>query len=188
MAVDERKRRRRDQRRRRYTTAVSWGLYHWWLRVCRCWSAGTRSQDESGTATYARPRHAPLTRAGAIRVRRGDTLHLGHVAKGCRGYLAVAGGIWVPPVLNSCSTYMAAKIGGYGGRSLQAGDQLAIGEPLVTSFSTTWSLANDVVPIPTSPCTLRILPEEPVSSAHRCSIKSFELGVAAARSNPQHAS
>ena len=62
---------------------------------------------------------------------------------------------------------MPAKLGGYGGRSLQTGDQLAIGEPLVTSFSTTWSLANDVVPLPTSPCTLRILPEGPVSSAHR---------------------
>jgi len=102
-----------------------------------------------------------------IRVRRGDTLHLGHVAKGCRGYLAVAGGFCVPLVLNSCSTYMPAKLGGHGGRSLQTGDQLAIGEPLVTSFSTTWSLANDVVPLPTSPCTLRILPEGPVSSAHR---------------------
>ena len=102
-----------------------------------------------------------------IRVRRGDTVHLGHVTKGCRGYLAVAGGICVPPILNSCSTYMAAKLGGYGGRSLQAGDQLAIGKPLVTSFSTTWSLANDVAPLPKSPCTLRILTEGPVSAAHR---------------------
>ena len=63
--------------------------------------------------------------------------------------------------------HVPAKLGGHGGRSLQTGDQLAIGEPLVTSFSTTWSLANDVVPLPTSPCTLRILPEGPVSSAHR---------------------
>ncbi len=102
-----------------------------------------------------------------IRVRRGDTVHLGHVTKGCRGYLAVAGGICVPPILNSCSTYMAAKLGGYGGRSLQAGDQLTIGKPLVTSFSTTWSLANDVAPLPKSPCTLRILTEGPVSAAHR---------------------
>ena len=31
-----------------------------------------------------------------IRVRRGETVHIGHVAKGCRGYLAVAGGICVP--------------------------------------------------------------------------------------------
>ena len=108
-----------------------------------------------------------LARLRPIRVRQGDTVHLGHVTKGCRGYLAVAGGICVQPVLNSCSTYMAAKFGGYDGRSLQAGDQLAIGEPLVTSFSTTWSLANDVAPLPTSPCSLRILTEGPVSAAHR---------------------
>ena len=108
-----------------------------------------------------------LARLRPIRVRQGDTVHLGHVTKGCRGYLAVAGGICVQPVLNSCSTYMAAKFGGYDGRSLQAGDQLAIGEPLVTSFSTTWSLANDVAPLPKSPCTLRILTEGPVSAAHR---------------------
>ena len=108
-----------------------------------------------------------LARLRPIRVRQGDTVHLGHVTKGCRGYLAVAGGICVQPVLNSCSTYMAAKFGGYGGRSLQAGDQLTIGEPLVTSFSTTWSLANDVAPLPKSPCTLRILTEGPVSAAHR---------------------
>ncbi len=102
-----------------------------------------------------------------IRVRRGDILRLGHAIRGCRGYLAVAGGICVPSVLNSCSTYMPAKLGGYGGRRLEAGDQLSIGEPLVTWFSTTWSLTNDVVPLPASPCTLRIIPEGPVSAAHR---------------------
>ena len=102
-----------------------------------------------------------------IRVRRGETVHIGHVAKGCRGYLAVAGGICVSPVLNSYSTYVPAKLGGYGGRPLQAGDQLCLGEPLVTSFSPTWSLSNTIVPLPSSPCTLRILPEGSISAAHR---------------------
>ena len=113
-----------------------------------------------------------------IRVRRGDTLDLGHVAKGCRGYLAVAGGFCVPPVLNSCSTYVPARIGGYGGRPLEAGDQLSIGEPLMNSFSTTWSLANDLVSLPTSPCTLRILTEGPVSAAH-CAMTSTPMNVTA---------
>jgi antagonist of KipI len=105
-----------------------------------------------------------------LRVRRGDTLHLGHAAKGCRGYLAVAGGICVPAILNSYSTYAPAKLGGYGGRPLQTGDQLAIGNPLVTSFSTTWSLNHDVVPLPANPCTLKILPEGPLSNAHHAII------------------
>ena len=107
-----------------------------------------------------------------LRVRRGDTLHLGHAAKGCRGYLAVAGGICVPPILNSYSTYAPAKLGGYGGRSLQTGDQLAIGNPLVTSFSTTWSLNPDVVPLPANPCTLRMLPEGHLSKAHQAMIST----------------
>ncbi len=107
-----------------------------------------------------------------LRIRRGDTLHLGHAAKGCRGYLAVAGGIRVPHVLNSYSTYTPAKLGGFGGRPLQTGDQLAIGNPLVTSFSTTWSLNHDVVPLPANPCTLRILPEGPLSNAHRAMLST----------------
>ena len=102
-----------------------------------------------------------------LQMRRGDTLHIGHTAKGCRGYVAVAGGISVPPVLNSCSTYLPAKLGGYEGRPLETGDQLSIGEPAVSSFATSWSLAHDVVPLPTSPCTLRMLPEGPLSTAHR---------------------
>ena len=113
-----------------------------------------------------------------IRVRRGETVHLGHVAKGCRGYLAVAGGICVPPVLDSYSTFVPAKLGGYSGRPLQAGDQLSLGEPLVTSFSTNWSLSNTIVPLPSSPCTLRILPEGSISAAHRA-ITSTPMNVTA---------
>ncbi len=113
-----------------------------------------------------------------IRVRRGETVHLGHTTKGCRGYLAVAGGICVAPVLNSYSTYVPAKLGGYRGRPLQAGDQLCMGKPLVTSFSPTWSLSDTVVPLPSSPCTLRILPEGSSSAAHRV-ITSTPMNVTA---------
>ena len=102
-----------------------------------------------------------------LHVRRGDTLHLGPVAKGCRGYLAVAGGFCVPSVLNSWSTYVPAKLGGYHGRPLESGDRLSIGATLVQSFSPNWSLNHDVVPLPTSPCTLRILLEAPQGTAHR---------------------
>ena len=94
-----------------------------------------------------------------LRVQRGDTLQLGHAAKGCRGYMAVAGGFCVPSVLNSCSTYVPAKLGGYHGRPLESGDRLSIGATRIQSFSPNWSLNHDVVPLPTSPCTLRILLE-----------------------------
>ncbi len=47
---------------------------------------------------------------------------------GYRTYLAVRGGIDVPVVLGSRSTYTGAKIGGYGGRTLRAGDVLHVGQ------------------------------------------------------------
>lgn len=43
-------------------------------------------------------------------------------------YLAVRGGVDVPSVLGSRSTYVRGGFGGYEGRALQAGDSLAIGE------------------------------------------------------------
>lgn len=43
-------------------------------------------------------------------------------------YLAVRGGIAVPPVLGSRSTYTRGTFGGHAGRALQAGDVLALGE------------------------------------------------------------
>ncbi len=49
--------------------------------------------------------------------------------KGCRGCLCVAGGIDIPMIMGSRSTYMRAKIGGYEGRSLKIGDVVKIGEP-----------------------------------------------------------
>lgn len=45
-----------------------------------------------------------------------------------RGYVAVAGGIDVPEVLGSRATDLRAVLGGYRGRSLQAGDVLPIGQ------------------------------------------------------------
>ena len=43
------------------------------------------------------------------------------------GYLAVRGGLDVPMVLGSCSTYLPGGFGGFLGRRLQAGDRLPIG-------------------------------------------------------------
>ena len=46
---------------------------------------------------------------------------------GLRGYLAVAGGIDVPPVIGSRSTDLTAGFGGLDGRALVAGDRLPVG-------------------------------------------------------------
>jgi biotin-dependent carboxylase-like uncharacterized protein len=48
---------------------------------------------------------------------------------GCRSYLCFSGGIDVPPVMGSRSTYTRGKIGGYKGRALRAGDAVGLLEP-----------------------------------------------------------
>ena len=63
----------------------------------------------------------------AIAVKAGDTLALGFAVKGCRGYLAVSGGIAVPEVMGSRSTALKYGVGGLEGRKLKAGDVLPIG-------------------------------------------------------------
>ena len=52
----------------------------------------------------------------AVRVRPGDVLGFQMASAGCRAYLAVAGGIDVPPVLGSRATYLRGRLGGLGGR------------------------------------------------------------------------
>jgi biotin-dependent carboxylase-like uncharacterized protein len=63
----------------------------------------------------------------AVRVRPGDVLGFQMASAGCRAYLAVAGGIDVPPALGSRATYLRGRLGGLGGRALQKGDALPVG-------------------------------------------------------------
>lgn len=66
----------------------------------------------------------PTEQWRSIRVKPGDVLTISQVQAGCRACLAVTGGIKVPPVMGSCSTYAGGGFGGFLGRSLQAGDIL----------------------------------------------------------------
>jgi len=63
----------------------------------------------------------------SLRVQPGDVLHLGLAENGCRGYLALAGGIAVPEVMGSRSTCLGGGLGGLEGRVLAAGDLLPAG-------------------------------------------------------------
>ncbi|RPD45910.1 biotin-dependent carboxyltransferase family protein [Hymenobacter sediminis] len=64
----------------------------------------------------------PLNRP--VAVRRGSELAFGPARSGCRAYLAFSGGLAVPAVLGSQSTYLRAGLGGLEGRALRAGDLL----------------------------------------------------------------
>lgn len=60
----------------------------------------------------------------SIEVNSGDKLTFTTMINGCRSYLAVQGGIGVPSIMGSRSTYIRGKIGGYYGRKLLKGDVL----------------------------------------------------------------
>jgi antagonist of KipI len=62
----------------------------------------------------------------SIDVQKGDVLSFGKMESGCRAYLAVRGGIDVPPVLGSRSTYVRGGFGGLDGRPLRTGDVIKV--------------------------------------------------------------
>ena len=96
----------------------------------------------------------------AISVPSGATLRCLQPRVGCRSYIAIAGGIDVPRVFGSRSTYLRAQFGGYEGRSLRSGDVLLMGESSARSkriadslresgaaaVTARWSLTNSLRP------------------------------------------
>src|SRR5699024_7471659 len=60
-------------------------------------------------------------------VRKGSVLQCQSAVKGCRVYVAFAGGINVPEVMGSKSTYVRAGIGGFKGRPLKKEDTFVCG-------------------------------------------------------------
>ncbi len=97
----------------------------------------------------------PLELWKATSVRAGSVLELGSVqGAGYRTYLAVVGGIDVPPYLGSRATFTLGQFGGHVGRALRAGDVLRLTRSshdlrgcadapaaLIPEYSTRWRLA-----------------------------------------------
>src|ERR1700758_4358360 len=57
----------------------------------------------------------------SFKVKRGQKLSFDFLKKGARAYIAVAGGVDVPVVLGSRSTYALGALGGFNGRKLEGG-------------------------------------------------------------------
>jgi antagonist of KipI len=70
----------------------------------------------------------PLPWNRPVLVRNATRIRFRASQRGSRGYLAVAGGIQVPSMLGSRSTYLPARFGGHEGRALRAGDRLPLAE------------------------------------------------------------
>lgn len=77
---------------------------------------------------------------------------------GARTYLALAGGIDVPEVLDSRSTYLPATFGGFQGRALRPSDLIPTGPSLATPFNAGLRWPANARPRYANTPTLRLLP------------------------------
>jgi antagonist of KipI len=85
----------------------------------------------------------------------GSHLRFGARQLGARAYLAVSGGIAVPPVLGSRSTHVLSGMGGADGRALLAGDRLPLGVRSRLSRAALPLTARESRPVPHA--TVRVL-------------------------------
>jgi antagonist of KipI len=73
----------------------------------------------------------PVPNIHAMIVGKNDVLQFHQPVSGARAYLAVGGGFALEPWMNSCSTHLKAKAGGYRGRSLRKEDELFLRQPVI---------------------------------------------------------
>jgi antagonist of KipI len=91
-------------------------------------------------------------------VRENQTLKFTGKVSGNRAYLAIKGGFAINEWLGSTSTNLAAKIGGYGGRSLTKGDQLNLKHPAKgDERRTNYKISKNIIPSYSSFPTLRVI-------------------------------
>jgi len=95
---------------------------------------GPRLRAEAPCAIAVTGADAPLTLNDApaagwetLMLSTGDVVRIGAARSGVRGYVAVAGGVDVPPVLGSRATYLRGRLGGLEGRPLRRDDLLKTG-------------------------------------------------------------
>ena len=81
----------------------------------------------TGSAMTPKLDGTPTATGEAIAVRAGTVVSFDFMRTGARAYIAVAGGIDVPVVLGSRSTYGLGAFGGFMGRKLASGDLLPVG-------------------------------------------------------------
>ena len=119
----------------------------------------TRDATVSVTGANLPPKVDGDVREGwtSFDVKKGQVLSFEYLQAGARAYVAISGGIDVPVVLGSRSLYGLGALGGFNGRTLQAGDEIGIGENSGNS-STGRSITATLRRLPGSPAELRVIP------------------------------
>jgi biotin-dependent carboxylase-like uncharacterized protein len=92
-----------------------------------------------------------------ITVKADQVLSFDFLKAGARAYIAISGGIDVPLVLGSRSTYALGALGGLDGRALRAGDILTLGAKR-SSVPAGRAVPAEFRPGPSTPVQLRVLP------------------------------
>lgn len=87
----------------------------------------------------------------------GATLRFGARHRGARAYLAIGGGIDVPPVLGSRATHVVSGMGGFQGRALRSHDQLPLG-PASHVRRTARPPTTRITDLPDQQAVVRVLP------------------------------
>ncbi len=80
-----------------------------------------------GANMQAQINNANIEMYKSLQVKSGDILSFKGLVNGCRTYIAFSGGVQVPEVMGSKSTYLKGKLGGFKGRELKSRDELEIG-------------------------------------------------------------
>lgn len=89
----------------------------------------------------------PVKNYTAIKVAAGQVLKFTMPKAGCRAFIAFAGGLDIPVVMGSRSTYMKAKIGGLEGRKLAKDDVIGFRAPKADLKNFNFrSMASEFVP------------------------------------------
>jgi antagonist of KipI len=111
--------------------------------------------------------------------RAGNVLAMRERRTGLRAYVAVAGGLDVPPVLGSRATNLLAGFGGLEGRALRAGDSLSSSGARAEPFG---AMGPSLVPTTaTAPVVLRVVagPQDDMFTEEACrrlESEAYEVG------------
>ncbi len=102
---------------------------------------------------------SPWRCGGAISWSKGISLTFKGVRQGCRAYLCFRGGVAVPKIMGSKSTFLSGKFGGLEGRALKKGDILSCRpifqrplERIGVCFPADW------IPVFEKEVTMRVIP------------------------------
>jgi biotin-dependent carboxylase-like uncharacterized protein len=92
-----------------------------------------------------------------LSLKSGDELKFGVIKGGTKYFIAVHGGLDVPEVLGSRSTYPIGSIGGVNGRAIAAGDSIAIGKKIDNGLPVLQSIAEADRPVFSPTVNVRVM-------------------------------